>query len=168
MLLEEAIPYHGFVGINPPLIDCLIVPPVWLARTLSVSPIVAFQELAIRLLVTTLEVSVLVRNRRCGLRRVEQEAVVLAWMSLCLLVDWRGDVAHLRPRPVFIHDGTGWLGLREEFNMFDYLCYYGRTERALSSYGEIPARRDGRPSSECGRNSVQRGSQPLAGSIFRS
>ena len=93
MLLDGATPYCGFVDINPPLIDYLNVPPVWLARCLNISPIVAFQGLVLMLLfLSTLEIGLLVRQRRWGLRAAEQGIVVLTWMALYFLIDWHGDI----------------------------------------------------------------------------
>jgi hypothetical protein len=93
MVLDGAVPYRDFVDVNLPLINYLNLPPVWLARTLNVSPIVALQAyVMLLLLISALEIGFLVQHRRWGLRPAEQGMVVLAWMALYLLVDWRGDV----------------------------------------------------------------------------
>jgi hypothetical protein len=93
MVLDGAVPYCGVVDVNPPLSTYLHVPPVWIAQRLGVSPIVVFQGCVIALLLlSACEMFLLVRKPRSGLRPAEQGAVLLAWMAMFFLVDWRGDV----------------------------------------------------------------------------
>jgi hypothetical protein len=93
MVLEGAVPYCGVIDINPPLAIYLHIPLAWFANSFRLSPIIVFQVCLILLLfVSAAEIFLVLRKRESGLRPAEQGAVLLAWMALFLLVDWRGDV----------------------------------------------------------------------------
>lgn len=92
LLLDGATPYLDFVDTDRPLIAYLNVVPVWLARALGISPIVAFGGLvAALLLVSTLEIHFLLRQWRLGLPPAGRGLVLLAWIVSYFVVDWRGD-----------------------------------------------------------------------------
>ncbi len=93
MVLDGAVPYCGVIDINPPLSIYLHIPLAWCARNYCISPILVFQVSLLSLLfVSAAEMFFLLRKRESGMRPAEQGVVLLAWMALFLLIDWRGDV----------------------------------------------------------------------------
>jgi len=96
LLLDGAIPYCDFADTNTPLIIYLDILPVVLARTFGVSAITTFDGLVIALLaVSGLEIYFLLRQRRLTLPEAGRGLVLLTWMALYFVVDWRGDAGQL-------------------------------------------------------------------------
>jgi hypothetical protein len=93
LLLDGAVPYCDFVDTNPPLLIYLSLLPVMLSRTFDVSTIIAFGMMVLSLLVVSgLEIHFLLRQRRLSLPAAGRGLVLLTWLALYFVVDWRGDV----------------------------------------------------------------------------
>lgn len=95
LLLDGAVPYRDFVDSAPPSVIYLNLAPAVAARTLGLSPIIAFGLAVIGLLVVSgLELDYLLRQRRLGLPAAGRGLVLLTWFALYFIVDWQGNTGH--------------------------------------------------------------------------
>jgi hypothetical protein len=54
-----------------------------------------------------------------------------------VLNEYRDDVKRYQPALIIVHNGPGWFGLPDDFNMFEYLVYCGWAEESLKGYREV-------------------------------
>ena len=107
MLLDGSVPYCDFVETNPPWIIYLTTLPVLVARTTGIPTILVFQGMVVAILaVASIEIYLLTKKPRLGIRATERGLLLLTWLSLYFLADYRGDV-----------------GQREQLFMFLYVPY---------------------------------------------